>query len=136
MGICLGMQLLFDSSEEFGETKGLGLIPGKVKKIDASDDNVKLKVPNIGWCRTQFRGEDRHAYLNQELPELPHFYYVHSYYADMDKEENCLASIEYGDQVLPSIVGTKNVIGCQFHPEKSGPYGLKLLKNFLEKKDH
>lgn len=131
MGICLGMQLLLDSSSEFGEYDGLGLINGSAKKIEASDEGQALKVPNIGWCDTNYDKSSGLSYLFKELPETTQFYYVHSFFADLENEDECVASTNYGNLNVSGVIGKANVVGCQFHPEKSGPYGLRLLKNFL-----
>ncbi|APX72256.1 imidazole glycerol phosphate synthase subunit HisH [Companilactobacillus allii] len=120
LGICLGMQLLFDSSDEYGEHVGLGLIPGKV--IAIPDD---VKVPQMGWNQNKAIKESKFGSIDGQFT-----YFVHSYYAKCD-EENILAEVEYGTSI-PSIVENNNVYGMQFHPEKSGQVGLKLLKEFQE----
>ena len=123
LGICLGMQMLFDYSEEYGQTTGLGLIPGKVVAIPDGD----LLVPQMGW--------------NQQILHKPtsvfkkvanqYTYFVHSYYAQTDPQY-ITSTVDYGVQV-PAIVERDQVIGMQFHPEKSGQVGLQLLKDFVEK---
>ena len=128
MGICLGMQLLFEKSYEYGEHEGLGLIPGRVvplKGIIPAD----LKIPHIGWNALHFAGE-RHP-LFRYLNEGDHVYFVHSYYA-ADCDDAVIATTEYGATVT-AAVAKGNVCGCQFHPEKSGDKGLSILKAFCEK---
>jgi glutamine amidotransferase len=126
LGICLGMQLLFDKSYEYGEHKGLGLISGEIRPI--SDVLPKtLKIPHIGWNALSFTKKSKiFKYLN----EGDCVYFVHSYYG-----ANCLGSVsattEYG-ATLTAAVENGNVYGCQFHPEKSGEVGLKILKAFCE----
>ncbi|MBQ7118766.1 MAG: imidazole glycerol phosphate synthase subunit HisH [Oscillospiraceae bacterium] len=127
LGICLGMQLLFDKSLEYGEHKGLGLIPGVVKPI--SDVIPKeLKIPHMGWNPLIFKGE-KHP-LFKYINEGDHVYFVHSYYA-ADCEESVIAESEYG-AYLTAAVAKDNVCGCQFHPEKSGDVGLAILRAFCE----
>lgn len=124
LGICLGMQLLFDSSDEFGKTLGLGLIPGKVVKIP--DDGQRL-VPQIGWNQNELRAADS---IFKEVAGQ-YAYFVHSYYVKCDPRY-VVSSVDYGVKV-PAIVQRDNVYGFQFHPEKSGQAGLQLLETFFEK---
>lgn len=130
LGICLGMQLLFDKSEEFGEHEGLGLIPGRIVSMREAFDqgNSDLKVPQIGWNRLGVKKPE--SPLVRSLGENDFVYYVHSYYAT-DCQEHLVADSEYGFSI-PGIVQNKNVFGTQFHPEKSGEVGLKILKAFTE----
>ncbi|WP_288226780.1 imidazole glycerol phosphate synthase subunit HisH [uncultured Enterococcus sp.] len=130
LGICLGMQLLFDKSEEFGEHEGLGLIPGRIVSMREVFDqgNSDLKVPQIGWNRLDVKKPE--SPLVRSLGENDFVYYVHSYYAT-DCQEHLVADSEYGLSI-PGIVQNKNVFGTQFHPEKSGEVGLKILKAFTE----
>ncbi|AOH57072.1 imidazole glycerol phosphate synthase, glutamine amidotransferase subunit [Peribacillus muralis] len=126
LGICLGMQLLFDESEENGPARGLSLIPGKIIRfqgIDASGD--VYKVPHMGWNRLEFK----HASPVTAGLEADHVYFVHSYYADTD-DAYIAASTTYAVEV-PAIVAKGNVLGMQFHPEKSGQMGMSLLRNYL-----
>ncbi len=126
MGICLGMQLLFDVGYEYGVHEGLGLIHGAVKPIaDVIPDNYK--IPHIGWNLLKFRGDSP---LFKYIKEGDHVYFVHSYYA-ADCDESVIATTEYGAD-LTAAVASGNVYGCQFHPEKSGDVGLKILKAFTE----
>lgn len=126
LGICLGMQMLFDESFEYGCHKGLGLIPGKVVPLKdkiAAD----LKVPHIGWNSLDYKPDDAlFKYLNGKA----YAYYVHSYFADTPNEY-IIASSEYGYKVT-GAVRNNNVLGAQFHPEKSGKQGLLMLKAFCE----
>ncbi|CAK8053596.1 imidazole glycerol phosphate synthase subunit HisH [Eupransor demetentiae] len=122
LGICLGMQLLFDESSEFGHTQGLGLVPGKVIELPAQPG---YRVPQMGWNDNQVQQENP---LTQDLKDEA-TYFVHSYYA-RTQPENLAASVQFGQVEVPSVVVNKNVFGTQFHPEKSGSIGLQLLKNF------
>ena len=129
MGICLGMQMLFEKSYEFGEHEGLGLIPGAVRPI-ADVIPGDLKIPHIGWNALRFRQDTP---LFRYIKEGDHVYFVHSYYA-ADCESDVLADTEYG-AYLTAAVARGNVMGCQFHPEKSGNVGLAILKAFTEMKE-
>ena len=134
LGICLGMQFLMDSSEEFGETNGLGLIPGKVIPIPSkSDDGNQLIVPHIGWSGLEIsRGEKSwsNTLLENTVPKS-NVYFVHSFYSKPINEDHLLAHCVYGGNNLSAVVCKDNVMGCQFHPEKSGIVGLTILKTFL-----
>lgn len=129
LGICLGMQLLFDSSEEFGQQAGLGLIPGRVVSLKEAFEQkgIDLKVPHIGWNPITIK---QTSPLLKNIQEQDQFYYVHSFYAT-DCEPHLVATSEYGVSV-PGIVAKDNVYGTQFHPEKSGKVGLALLQAFAE----
>ncbi len=127
LGICLGMQLLFDESHEYGIHKGLGLIPGRVMPI-APEVPKGVKIPHIGWNALHFTGEPSPLFAG--LNEGNHVYFVHSYYAT-DCAENTIATTEYYAE-LTAAVAKGNVYGTQFHPEKSGEVGLKILKNFAQ----
>lgn len=129
MGICLGMQLLFDKSLEYGEHAGLGLIHGVVKPI-ADVIPKGLKIPQIGWNGLNFKKESR---LFSGVKEGDCVYFVHSYYA-ADCDNAVIATTEYGAPIT-AAVGEKNVFGCQFHPEKSGAVGLEILKAFSTMKE-
>ena len=127
MGICLGMQMLFDKSFEYGEYKGLGLIKGEVrpiKEVIKSD----LKIPHIGWNALSFTKEKNEIF--KYLNDGDYVYFVHSFYG-ANCSESIIATTEYG-AILTAAVAHKNVYGCQFHPEKSGNVGLKILKAFCE----
>lgn len=127
MGICLGMQLLFDKSFEYGEHKGLGLISGEIRPIsDIIDKN--LKIPHMGWNALKFTNGIHPIF--KHIKENDYVYFVHSYYA-AKCDENTIATAEYSKD-LTAAVAKDNVIGCQFHPEKSGDVGLKILKAFCD----
>ena len=126
MGICLGMQLLFDKSFEYGEHQGLGLIPGNVRPI-ADVIPKAYKIPHIGWNALDFSGNHP---LFSKIKERDCVYFVHSFYA-ADCEESVIATAEYG-AMLTAAVAKGNVMGCQFHPEKSGAVGLAILQAFAE----
>ena len=127
LGICLGMQLLFEKSFEYGEHEGLGLIKGEIRPI-ADVIPADLKIPHIGWNALHFGKEksDLFRYLN----EGDHVYFVHSFYG-ANCAESVIATAEYGAD-LTAAVANSNVYGCQFHPEKSGEDGLRILKAFTE----
>lgn len=124
LGICLGLQLLFDESEETPGVKGLGILPGKIVKIP---DTYGLKVPQIGWNSLRYPSEGR---LFQNVAEGSYVYFVHSYYLQADDKEIVKAVAEYGVNVEASVE-KDNVFACQFHPEKSSDVGLQILSNFL-----
>src|SRR5690606_38251 len=123
LGICLGMQLLFEGSDEGGGHKGLGVLAGRCKRFP--DDMTategervrKLKIPHMGWNEVQPSGE--------------HYYFVHSYYVDAERSEDVMWTTTYGDFTLAAAVRRDNVYGCQFHPEKSQQAGLRFLRAFL-----
>ena len=122
IGICLGMQLLYDKGYEYGDYDGLGLIKGTIEYLD-----VKLKVPHMGWNNLKFNKQDP---ILKYIKEDDYVYFVHSYYAISDNSE-LLAYSEY-EKNVPAIVRKKNVYGIQFHPEKSGETGLNILKAYKE----
>ena len=127
LGICLGMQMLFEKSLEYGEHKGLGLLKGSVVPMEGIIPN-SLPIPHIGWNGLHIRQKD--SPLFRYTKEDDCVYFVHSYFA-MDCEDSLAASTEYGAE-LTAAVAKDNVFGCQFHPEKSGEVGLGILKAFLE----
>ncbi|AKB31470.1 Imidazole glycerol phosphate synthase amidotransferase subunit [Methanosarcina siciliae HI350] len=125
LGICLGQQVLMSSSEEGGLTGGLDLVQGSVLRFPKSE----LKVPHMGWNNIRIKQDHP---LFKDIPDGSFVYFVHSYYVDT-AAENTLASCEYGLDFSASVVNSKgNVMGTQFHPEKSGATGLRILKNFVE----
>lgn len=126
LGICLGMQMLFEKSFEYGEHDGLGLIKGQVVPMDGSLPS-KLKIPHIGWNALHFKAASP---LFKYINDGDCVYFVHSYYAT-DCDRALIATTEYGKE-LTAAVADKNVFGCQFHPEKSGNVGLNILKAFCE----
>ena len=126
LGICLGMQLLFDSSEEFGITSGLGLIEGRVVAFDSSRFHTPLKVPHMGWNRMLTHGHT----LFDGLDDGHYLYFVHSYHALCAQKEDSIGECVYGYE-FTSAVARGNVMGIQPHPEKSHKNGLQILKNFI-----
>lgn len=128
LGICLGMQLLFEYGLEGCKRKGLGLLKGNVVKMK-EDKNNNIKIPHIGWNNLIYNKKDN---LFNFLEEGKFVYYVHSYFAQNYNKEDLVAYSEYGDNKIPGIVRRNNIIGAQFHPEKSGTVGLRILENFGE----
>ena len=121
LGVCIGMQLLFDASEEDGLHEGLGLMKGRIVRF-----SHELKIPQIGWNTVSFQRPDP---ILDGIPDNSYFYFVHSYRPVLDDPRNALGVTEYGES-FPAIVAKSNVWGVQFHPEKSQNAGLRLLKNF------
>lgn len=134
MGVCLGMQLLFDESEEFGSHKGLGLVKGKIVKFPTHIKSQKIRIPNIGWHKiyppTDVSWND--TPLTDIQKEKDHVYYIHSYYAKPENDADILSLSTYNGIEYASGVHHENIWGFQFHPEKSGEEGLKIYKRFLE----
>lgn len=131
LGICLGMQLLFEKSYEYGEHEGLGLIKGCVRPIADVLPSADYKIPHIGWNPLIFKQQNA---LFANIKDGDCVYFVHSYYAT-DCDESVIATAEYGAE-LTAAVANGNVYGCQFHPEKSGAVGLAILKAFVELKEN
>ncbi|MGE4421551.1 MAG: imidazole glycerol phosphate synthase subunit HisH [Pseudodesulfovibrio sp.] len=133
LGICLGMQILFDVSEEFGEHQGLGLVPGRVKMIPSvTVEGAPLRIPHIGWNRigpVSPNGWSEGIFT--DLAEGQAFYFVHSLTGWPDDEGHRLADCAYGGHRISAAVRNGNVCGVQFHPEKSGPAGLSVLRRFV-----
>lgn len=123
MGICLGFQLLFESSDEFGLHAGLGIVPGQVRRFALAN----LKVPHMGW--NQVRWEQRSKFL-EGIPSESYFYFIHSYYPESADAGWVAGSVEYGTR-FACIVSKGNLIAAQFHPEKSHTVGLKIIENFV-----
>lgn len=123
LGICLGMQLLFEESEEMGHHRGLALLSGRVVRFSGDS----LKVPHMGWNEIEHRGD--HPLL-EGVPSGSHTYFVHSYYCRPADPRSLIAETEYGHR-FAAIAGTDRVVGIQFHPEKSQDVGLRILRNFL-----
>lgn len=125
LGICVGLQILFEGSEESPEAKGLGIFKGMVRRINAPG----LKVPHMGWNSVDIAQKD--LCLFKDEPEKPFFYFVHSYHAVPEDTSIIAAITQYGEQ-LTAAVAKDNVMATQFHPEKSGDVGLLVIKNFVE----
>jgi len=130
MGICLGMQLLFEESEEFGQASGLGLISGKVVKLPTKDDNNE-KLPHVSWNELNVKSAQWTDTILEGIEEGSDMYFVHSYVAEPKDSDNILSITEYLSHSFCSSVYKGNIYGCQFHPEKSGMQGLKIIKNFI-----
>ena len=125
LGICLGLQLLFERSDETPGVEGLGILKGEILRIP---DYPGLKIPHMGWNSLDFQNDGR---LFKNLPEHPYVYFVHSYYLKAAEEDIVTATTEYSTHIHASVeIG--NVFACQFHPEKSSDIGLQILKNFVE----
>jgi imidazole glycerol phosphate synthase, glutamine amidotransferase subunit len=134
LGICLGMQMMFEESDENGLHKGLGLIEGRVEKIPLTDINGQFQcVPHIGWNKLievddkKFKG----TILRDLLPKNE-VYFVHSFECKTKNREECLAETIYGGRKVCAVVQKENIIACQFHPEKSGEVGLNIISNFIK----
>ncbi len=123
LGICLGLQLLFEESEESPGVKGLGIFKGKIKKFSS---DMGLKIPHIGWNSLEIKQKDT---LFKDIPENSYVYFVHSYYLHAEDENDIATVTNYGID-FHSAVGKNNIFATQFHPEKSGDVGLQILKNF------
>ena len=124
LGICLGLQLLFESSDETPGVEGLGILKGKIVRIPEGEG---IKVPHIGWNSLQFPNKGK---LFEGLPEESYVYFVHSYYLQAEEKEIVVAATEYGTYIHASVE-KDNVFACQFHPEKSSDTGLAILQNFV-----
>jgi imidazole glycerol-phosphate synthase subunit HisH len=128
LGICLGMQLLFEESLEYGVTTGLGLLPGKAERFPGQTPaGEAYKVPHMGWNKLRFENQSP---LTENV-ENGHVYFVHSYYVKTEDRDVLIAVSDY-DVEVPAVVGKKNVFGMQFHPEKSSTLGMQLLRNFTK----
>lgn len=125
LGICLGLQLMFDRSEETPGVEGLSILKGEIKRIPDKED---LKIPHIGWNSLKYPNVGR---LYKDIPEDSYVYFVHSYYLDAEEKDIVVATTEYGTNIHASVE-KGNVFACQFHPEKSSSVGLKILENFLK----
>jgi glutamine amidotransferase len=123
LGICLGLQLLFEESEESPGVKGLGIFKGKIKKFSS---DMGLKIPHIGWNSLEIKQKDT---LFKDIPENAYVYFVHSYYLHAEDENDIATVTNYGID-FHSAVGKNNIFATQFHPEKSGDVGLQILRNF------
>jgi glutamine amidotransferase len=123
LGVCVGMQMLFEESEEFGTTRGLGFLKGRVRRFPEG-----LRVPQVGWNQVEWKGG--HV-LSEGIGDGTFFYFVHSFFCEAGEPDAVVGETEYGI-TYPSVVARANVCGVQFHPEKSQAAGLRLLKNFAE----
>jgi glutamine amidotransferase len=125
LGICLGLQILFDGSEE-GEEPGLGIISGKVRRFRSEPD---ISIPHMGWNRLELTQTE--LPLWQQLPSNPYVYFVHSYYVDPVDTSVCAAMVTHGTQKVTAAIARDNLMAVQFHPEKSADNGLQILSNFV-----
>jgi len=133
LGICLGMQVLLTKSYEMGDHNGLDFIKGEVVQIKDNTKNQKLKIPNISWSKIFLNNKfDYKDKLNFDFLEVE-YYFVHSFLALTKEKSSILAYSNYEDVLVPAIVMKDNILGCQFHPEKSGKNGLNFLKNVIDK---
>lgn len=133
LGICLGMQLLLEESEEFGITAGLGLIPGRVIPVPAKSISGEVqKIPHIGWSALQLSRESTgwHGTLLEDNRSGESVYFVHSFMAVTTDSAHCIAECIYGGHSISATIAKDKITGCQFHPEKSGEVGLKILRRF------
>ncbi|NTW53285.1 MAG: imidazole glycerol phosphate synthase subunit HisH [Chlorobaculum sp.] len=126
LGICLGMQLFLSESEEMGQNKGLGIVPGKVLRFRSSED----KIPQIGWNSVDLSNKD--SLLFRNIPDQSYFYFVHSYYCSPDEPESVAATTFFAGKNFCSAIEKNGIFAVQFHPEKSSEAGLQVLKNFAE----
>lgn len=129
MGVCLGMQLLFDKSDEFGEHKGLGVFKGNVTKFNNKVASKKIRVPHIGWDKIDIR---RNSGLFKGVPDQTFMYFVHSYFCNPKDRDIIAATTNYEGFEFVSAVSSENVYAIQFHPEKSGKNGPKIYRNFAD----
>ena len=133
LGICLGMQMMLSKSYEFGEIDGLDVITGNVTKIpNKNKKNIPHKIPHIGWNSLSFLNSYTDDSIFNTKINKSSMYFVHSYKADCDSNANVVAVTNYNDIEINAIIKHDNAYGCQFHPEKSGKYGLMLLNDFLK----
>jgi len=131
MGICLGMQMLMEESEEFGNTKGLGVIEGKVIKLPIEDENNK-KLPHISWNEISKNNINWKDTILEGIPQQSDTYFVHSFVVLPINTNHILSITEYSNYKFCSSIKKNNIYGCQFHPEKSGEIGLKIINNFVK----
>ena len=134
LGICLGMQMMMEVSEEFGKHRGLGVIRGTVVPVPSKGKNSeKLKIPHIGWnslCKYRYIDSWENSIL-QGISPGTYMYFVHSYHVVPSDENSCIAFTDYGGHRLSAVISMDYIYGCQFHPERSGKVGLEIIKNFL-----
>ena len=133
-GICLGMQIVFDESHEFGHHEGIGLIKGKVLRLPESASGKRLKVPQIGW-HAIYPPQENERWAETPLKHVKpgaYMHFVHSYYVVPEDQEMTVAKTTYGDFAFCSAVARGNLLACQFHPERSGPVGIGIYKSFMD----
>ena len=129
LAICLGFQMLFSSSEEFGNNKGLNIIAGKVRPLKSL--KTKKIIPNLGWNVTKYKKKKSNILFNN-FNNFPSLYYIHSYYVDTYDKKCNTSDINFGNKKITTSIQYKNLYGVQFHPEKSGKNGINIIKNFLD----
>ncbi len=131
LGICLGMQMLFDSSTEFGKTKGLGLIAGRVIYL-GDFSKLKEKIPHVSWSEIELKSSSWNSTILDGIESGDNMYFVHSYFAQPNNEDDILSVTKFSGHDYCSTVNYKNIFGCQYHPEKSAKKGLRVINNFVE----
>ena len=131
LGICLGMQLLLESSDEFGYTEGIGLVKGKVIKLPVTKSK-KVKLPNIGWCNIKPNIVNWKKTILNDVDLNSEMYFVHSFVSSVTNKNEILSLTDYTEYTFCSSLKKGNIYGCQFHPEKSSKAGLKIIKNFIK----
>lgn len=133
LGICLGMQMLFEEGDEGGLCEGLKLIPGRVEKIPEDDIcGHKQNIPHIGWEKILLNANDLNTSdILKNILSNQEFYFVHSYEVRPKYDRHNIANVKYGGRNICAVAKKDNILGCQFHPEKSGPIGLKIIQNFI-----
>lgn len=131
LGICLGMQMLMENSEEFGDTKGLCLIDGKVIKLPLENSQYN-KLPHISWNEISKNNIDWKNTILEDIPQNSDTYFVHSFVVLPNNKNNILSTTKYSDYRFCSSIKKGNIYGCQFHPERSGKVGLKIINNFIK----
>ena len=132
LGICVGMQALFNYSEEGKKYKGLGIINGEVKKMKSDKQSGPRKVPFIGWKNVVLDERKKKMKIFSDTTPDDRFYFIHSYECVPKKKDNVIATVYYNKKNVCAVVKKNNIFGCQFHPEKSGEAGLNIIKNFIE----
>lgn len=131
IGICLGMQMLLDESEEFGNTKGLGLVAGKVIKLPVQNSQYE-KLPHVSWNEIKEKNIEWNNTILDKIEPQSDVYFVHSFVANLVNKDEILSTTEYSDYEFCSSINKGNIYGCQFHPEKSGNIGLMIIENFIK----
>ena len=130
MGVCLGMQMLLDESEEFSQTKGLGLISGKVIKLPTKNKSHE-KLPHVSWNEIIEKRTKWNNTILKNIEQQSDVYFVHSFITDLKNEDEVLSTTQYSNYEFCSSIKKDNIYGCQFHPEKSGEIGLRIIENFV-----